>query len=100
MSKTHLISGETLKTISQGALGAMTFGAYHQYTTNKIMELNNEKIEIQHKYFMDKMENQYKTKIIEMENQYKKETENQNKLLNDKLEKLEKVVSQQKSWWW
>ena len=54
MNKTYLISGETLKTIGQGALGAMTFGAYHQYTTNKIMELNNEKVEIQHKYFMDK----------------------------------------------
>ena len=92
MSKTQLISGETLKTISQGALGAMTFGVYHQYTTNKIMELNNEKVEIQHKYFMDKMENQHKKEMIEMENQHK--------LLNDKLEKLEKVVSQQKSWWW
>ena len=52
MSKTQLISGETLKTFGQGALGAMTFGAYHQYTTNKIMELNNEKVEIQHKYLM------------------------------------------------
>jgi hypothetical protein len=70
----------------------MTFGAYHQYTTNKIMELNNEKVEIQHKYFMDKMENQHKNEMIEMENQHK--------LLNDKLEKLEKVVSQRKSWWW
>ena len=88
MSK-HL-SGDTLRTFSQGALGAMTFGAYHQYTTNKIMELNNEKVEIQHKYFMDKMENQHKKEMIEMENQHK--------LLNDKLEKLEKVV-QQKSWW-
>ena len=92
MSKTQLISGETLKTISQGALGAMTFGAYHQYTTNKIMELNNEKVEIQHKYFMDKMENQHKKEMIEIKNQHK--------LLNDKLEKLEKVVSQQKSCWW
>ena len=88
----QLLSGETLKTISQGALGAMTFGAYHQYTTNKIMELNNEKVEIQHQYFMDKMENQHKKEMIEMENQHK--------LLNDKLDKLEKVVSQQKSWWW
>jgi hypothetical protein len=86
-----LISGETFKTIGQGALGAMTFGAYHQYTSNKIMELNNEKVEIQHKFFMDKMENQHKKGMIKMENQYK--------LLNDKFEKLEKVVSQQKSWW-
>ena len=88
----QLLSGETLKTISQGALGAMTFGAYHQYTTNKIMELNNEKVEIQHQYFMDKMENQHRKEMIEMENQHK--------LLHDKLEKLEKIVSQQKSWWW
>lgn len=92
MSKT-LISGETLKTIGQGALGAMTFGAYHQFTTNKLMELNNEKIEIQHKYFMDKMENKYN---IDMD-KYKLEMEKmeiQNKRLNEKIEKLEK-----KSWW-
>jgi uncharacterized membrane protein YebE (DUF533 family) len=95
MSKPYLISGETLKTIGQGALGAMTFGAYHQYTTNKIMELNNEKVEIQHKYFMDKMENQHKKEMNEMENQHK--------ILNDKFEKLEKVVSQREkknNWWW
>jgi TolA-binding protein len=94
MSKTHLISSETLKTIGQGALGAMTFGAYHQYTTNKIMDLNNEKVEIQHKYFMDKMEHQHKKEMNEMEQQHK--------LLNDKLDKLEKFVSQretqQNSW--
>jgi hypothetical protein len=96
MNKTYLISGETLKTIGQGALGAMTFGAYHQYTTNKIMELNNEKVEIQHKYFMDKMENQHKKEMNEMENQHK--------ILNEKLEKLEKVISsqsgKQKYWMW
>jgi hypothetical protein len=88
MSKT-LISGETLKTIGQGALGAMTFGAYHQFTTNKMMELNNEKIEIQHKYFMDKMENKYKIDMDKMEIQ--------NKILNEKIEKLEKISN--KNWW-
>ena len=31
-----------LNTFITGAMGAMTFGAYHQYTTNKIMELNNQ----------------------------------------------------------
>jgi len=66
MSKTQLISGETLKTIGQGALGAMTFGAYHQYTTNKIMELNNEKQELKQKYFMEKMENNHKTEMNEL----------------------------------
>jgi hypothetical protein len=44
MNKTYLMSMDTIKTFAQGALGAMTFGAYHQYTTNKIMEINNERI--------------------------------------------------------
>ena len=85
MSKTDLTSSEIFKIIWQGALGGLTFGAYHQYTTNKMMELNNEKIEMQHKYFMDKMENDYKS--------LNKETEK----LVERLEKLEKVVSQQKT---
>lgn len=79
MSKTHILSGDTLKTISQGALGAMTFGAYHQYTTNKMMELNNEKQDLQHKYFMDNMERQHHKEIEE---------------LKEKLNRLER-----KRWW-
>ena len=85
MSKTDLTSSEIFKIIWQGALGGLTFGAYHQYTTNKIMELNNEKIEMQRKCFMDKMENDYK-----MENE-------RTEKLVERLEKLEKVVSQQKT---
>jgi adenosylmethionine-8-amino-7-oxononanoate aminotransferase len=94
MSKTYLISSESIKTFFHGALGAMSFGAYHQYTTNKIMELNNEKVEIQHKYFMDKMEHQHKKEMNDMENNQK--------LLNQKLEKIENFVSQrenQNRWW-
>jgi hypothetical protein len=78
MSKTH----ETLKTICQGALGGITFGVYHHYTSNKMMELNNEKIKIQQKCFMDKIDkikNNHKTDMIEMVNKQK--------ILNDKLEK-------------
>ena len=41
---------------------------------------------------MDRMEYQHKKEMNEMKNQ--------NKLLNDKLERLEKIVSQQKSSWW
>ena len=85
MSKSDLTSSEIFKIIWQGALGGLTFGVYHQYTTNKIMELNNEKIEIQHKYFMDKMENNYKSL-----------NERTEKLV-ERLEKFEKVVSQQKT---
>ena len=95
MSKTQVITGETLKTISQGALGAMTFGAYHQYNTNKIMDLNNEKVEIQHKYFMDKMEAQHKKEMSEMETYHKKEMTE----LNEKLEKLEKAFEKKNTWW-
>lgn len=41
MSNRPIIAVEGLKTVIQGALGAMTFGAYHQYTTNRMMDLNN-----------------------------------------------------------
>ena len=78
--KIDLLSGDTLKTFAQGALGAMTFGAYHQYTTNKMMELNNENQDLQHKYFMDKMDNRHKTEMNE---------------LREKLNKIE----QQQNWW-
>jgi hypothetical protein len=80
MSKTDVLSCDTLKIIIQGALGAMTFGAYHQYTTNKIMELHNEKQQLQQKYFMDKMDNRHKTEMNE---------------LREKLHKIER----QKNWW-
>ena len=80
MSKTDVLSSDILKIIIQGALGAMTFGAYHQYTTNKLMELNNEKQELQQKYFMDKMDNRHKTEMNE---------------LREKLNKIE----QTKNWW-
>ena len=50
----------------------MTFGAYHQYTTDKIIELNNEKLDLQQKYFMDKMENQNKTEMNELREKFNK----------------------------
>jgi hypothetical protein len=84
MNKTQLITSETLKTIGQGALGAMSFGAYHQYTTNRIMDLNNEKLNIQHKYDMDRMENQHRQEMKEM---------------TDKLAKLEKMMETKRAWW-
>ena len=84
MNKTQLITSETLKTIGQGALGAMSFGAYHQYTTNRIMDLNNEKMNIQHKYYMHRMENQHKQEMKEM---------------TDKLAKLEKMIETKRAWW-
>jgi hypothetical protein len=58
MNKTYMLSGDTLKTMLQGALGAMSFGIYYQFTTNKMMELNNEKQNLLHKYLMDKHQNE------------------------------------------
>ena len=52
MSKSYNVQNG-VKTFFQGALGAMSFGAYHQYTTTIIMNLNNEKQDLQHKYDMD-----------------------------------------------
>ena len=87
MSKTtYLLSSDTLKIISQGALGAMTFGAYHQYTTNKIIELNNEKQNLQQKYFIEKIENQHKI-----------ETQKQKTEMEELKEKFNKI--EQKKWW-
>jgi SMC interacting uncharacterized protein involved in chromosome segregation len=87
------ISFDTIKIFCQGALGAMTFGIYHQYTTNKIMELNNQKVEIQHIYNMYKLDNQHKQDIEELETKHKN--------IKDKVEKLEHYFLQldKKSWW-
>jgi len=76
------VSAESLITISQGALGAVTFGAYHQFTTNKIMELNNEKIEMKHKIDMAV----YKAELD------KQQTE---------IQELRNIITkQQSSHWW
>ena len=66
-----MISAESLKTIGQGALGAMTFGIYHQIVTNKMMELNNEKMELKQKIYIDNHNreiNELKDKINKIEN--------------------------------
>jgi hypothetical protein len=47
MSAKYIIGMETLKTCAQGALGAMTFGAYHMYVTTEMMKQNNKYFEIQ-----------------------------------------------------
>jgi hypothetical protein len=38
----YIISMDTIKTICQGALGSMTFGAYHMFVTTEMMKINNE----------------------------------------------------------
>ena len=84
MSKPPLFDISSLKTMVQGAIGAMTFGAYHQFVTNKIMELNNEK-----------MENQHKSDLAIQELKHKEEM----KVFQEKLEKLEEKIKSKSSWW-
>jgi hypothetical protein len=57
---------EAMKTFAQGALGAMSFGAYHQYTTNKLMELNNENQDFKYKLFMEQMDRRHQNEITEL----------------------------------
>ena len=68
----YLISVDTLKTITNGAMGAMTFGAYHQFTTNKIMELNNENLKMQNKMYIEKIEKKHKVEMDEFKAQLAK----------------------------
>jgi len=72
MNKTNLLSLDTLKTMGIGALGAIIFGIYHLYTTNKIIELNNTKRELQFEKFMDKMDRHRQYEIDELKNKINK----------------------------
>lgn len=102
MNKTQLITVETLKTVGQGALGAMTFGAYHQYTTNRMMDLNNEKMNIQHRYDMDRIESQHRLEMNEQKrlmDEQKRMMDEQKQLMIDQMAKLEKMIEAKRSWW-
>ncbi len=83
MSKYYLMSVDTAKTIFQGALGAMTFGAYSQFTTNKLMELNNQTIKstheheinelkLQHTHDMNELKLMHNHAMIDLENKMEK----------------------------
>ncbi len=78
---------ETLKTIGQGALGAVTFGAYHQFTTNKIMELNNEKVELKHQQDMALLKEQHQREMKYLNDKY-----------NDLEQKFEMMIQKQNKW--
>lgn len=83
MSKVYLMSTDTIKTFCSGALGAVTFGAYHQYTTNKIMEMNNEILNKQHEQDIERMETSHRKEMDELNRNYKN---------------LETLVNQKRSW--
>ena len=112
MNKTYLISYENLKTMAHGALGAMTFGAYNQFTTNKMMELNNEQMKLQNKVEIDSIKFQYQYSMDRMKSQHEysmDKMETQRKVDMDKMEAQHKVemnelrlkmdVIEKRSWW-
>ena len=72
MNKTYLISLDTIKTIAHGALGAISFGIYHQYTTDKRTKLMNENYELKQKYIMDKIEAKYTQEINDLRDKINK----------------------------
>jgi hypothetical protein len=71
-----MISKETLKTIAQGALGSITFGAYHMYVTKSMMEINNER-------------NDEKNRNMEFKNQVL--IDNNQIIMKNMMEDLEKM---------
>ena len=67
MNKTYLVSMDTIKTICQGALGGLTFGAYHMVVTNRIID-DNEK---HHRVEMDLWKKQQQNEIDDLKEQIK-----------------------------
>jgi hypothetical protein len=67
------VFSEIIKSIGQGTLGAMTLSAYHQYTVSKIIELHNDKINLQYNH--------------------------QQREINELREKIHTLIDKKK-WWW
>jgi hypothetical protein len=78
----YMISMETVKTCAQGALGAITFGAYHMYVTKSMMEVNNE---VNHKEnLLTRTQNKYDNDLLAIKNQM---LEKEMKELKSRLDK-------------
>lgn len=59
------ITKEALHTFYTGALGAMSFGAYSQFQSDKIMKLNNQVQEQKLKDMLDEREKKFSQMIKE-----------------------------------
>jgi hypothetical protein len=100
---------KTIKVILQGALGAMTFGAYNSYSYNKVLELNNESMNIKHNSDMNSMklkhENdfaimdiKYKSELAFIEMKHKQEVKEFQEKFEKVYEKLEQI-EKNRNWW-
>ncbi len=91
---------DNIRTCIHGAFGAMTFGVYHQFTTNKIMELNNEKIKRDNEKIHEKIirDNEKINEKIKRDNEKIHEKLN---LKIDQLHKDNEILREylKKSWW-
>jgi hypothetical protein len=89
------MSIDTAKTIFQGMLGGMTFGAYHQFNTNKLMEINNESMRSINEREMNELKLNHKQEMKDLE--YK--LEKQHRMEMDALErKFEEKLIQSRRW--
>ncbi len=98
------IDSQAISTIFQGALGALTFGAYNQFITNKMMELNKEIMDNKHKSEFALSESKHREDLILFEIKHKNDLMNMEmkhkediKML---LEKIEKLEDKNKTRWW
>ena len=81
------ITSDAIRTCVQGAIGAMTFGMYHQYTTNRIMDINNARID---------HDIQRNREIMEQERQRDREVYEAH--INELSEKISQLEKRSKSW--
>ena len=91
-----VVDFNSVKPFLQGLAGAVSFGCYHQYNINKIMELNDYK----HKVEINELHNKYRIEINEIHMNHKLEMDiyrneinlyrNEIQNLTKKIEKLEK----------
>jgi hypothetical protein len=58
------ITKEAIQTMYTGAIGAMTFGAYSQFQSDKIISLNNQIQETKMKQMLDDREKKFNEMLI------------------------------------
>jgi len=87
MDKTYL---DTIKTLAQGALGGLTFGMYHSYVTNNMMEEFNKENTLKNQKWLEEAGFNSQERLYKMESQHKAEMDE----LRAKMAALEK-----RSWW-
>jgi len=59
------ITKEAIQTMYTGAIGAMTFGAYSQFQSDKIISLNNQIQETKMKQMLDDREKKFNEMLIQ-----------------------------------